>query len=188
MKNSLPHSITDNFLERKEFDVIRDFISSDTFPWYYNSVMVQPPLTENELSPGVFNHLVYNGFESLNHNLHSLLAPALKQLRVAILTRIKLNLVHKLSKPYFGTFHLDTPYLKENIASEWKVSILYLNTNNGYTELKNGTRIESVENRLVSFPSNIAHRVVTQTDTKRRMVINFNYLELKKGDPPLVLS
>ena len=51
----------------------------------------------------------------------------------------------------------------------------YLNTNNGYTELKTGEKVESVENRMLVFDSNIEHQGVTCTDEKRRVLINFNY-------------
>ena len=68
--------------------------------------------------------------------------------------------------------------LTEDITSKLTTSIYYIGTNNGYTELENGQKIESVANRLVSFPANTSHRGVTQTDEQRRIVINFNYLKL----------
>ena len=49
-------------------------------------------------------------------------------------------------------------------------------TNNGYTEFENGMKVESVENRWVSFPEDIKHRGTSCTDEKVRVVINFNYL------------
>ena len=56
-----------------------------------------------------------------------------------------------------------------------KTGILYLNTNDGYTEFEDGKIVNSVANRFVEFPSNILHRGVSQTDTEWRSVINFNY-------------
>ena len=50
-------------------------------------------------------------------------------------------------------------------------SILYINTNNGYTEIEDGTKVDSVANRLVSFPSNMEHRGISQTDEKTRILI-----------------
>ena len=55
------------------------------------------------------------------------------------------------------------------------VGIYYVNGNNGYTEFEDGTKVESVENRFVSFAGDLIHRGVNQTDTKERVVINFNY-------------
>ena len=56
-----------------------------------------------------------------------------------------------------------------------KTSIFYINTNNGWTEFANGDRVKCVENRLVTFDSNLKHQGVTCTDKKRKIVINLNY-------------
>ena len=51
------------------------------------------------------------------------------------------------------------PGIEDNILHEkikyWTTSILYMNTNNGYTIFENGDKVESVENRLVTFPNNL---------------------------------
>ena len=66
-------------------------------------------------------------------------------------------------------FHIDFHYEHSRTA------IFYVNTNNGYTEFEDGTKVESVANRFVSFAGDLLHRGVSQTDTKERVVINFNY-------------
>ena len=38
-------------------------------------------------------------------------------------------------------------------------------------------KVESIENRFVTFPSHLHHTGTTCTDQKRRVVINFNYYE-----------
>ena len=45
----------------------------------------------------------------------------------------------------------------------------------GYTEFKDGTIIESAENRLVIFPSDMRHTGTTCTNAKNRIVVNINY-------------
>ena len=50
-----------------------------------------------------------------------------------------------------------------------------MNTNNGWTEFENGDRVDSVENRLVIFDSQMKHAGNTSTDQKIRVLINFNY-------------
>ena len=52
-----------------------------------------------------------------------------------------------------------------------------MNTNNGYTKFEDGTKIESVANRMVSFPTNTQHKGTSCTDQKTRVVINFNYFK-----------
>ena len=53
-------------------------------------------------------------------------------------------------------------------------SIFYMNTNNGYTKFEDGTKVESVANRMVTFPANMKHAETSCTDEKIRVVINFN--------------
>ena len=48
--------------------------------------------------------------------------------------------------------------------------------NNGYSEFEDGTKVESVANRMVTFPANVKHTGTSCTDEKTRVVINFNYL------------
>ncbi len=65
--------------------------------------------------------------------------------------------------------------MSEEKLKQWKTSIFYVNTNNGYTKFEDGTIVESVANRMVIFPANIKHTGTTCSDEKRRVVINFNY-------------
>ena len=51
------------------------------------------------------------------------------------------------------------------------------NDGDGYTEFEDGTKVESIENRFVTFPSNLHHGGTTCTDQKRRVVINLNYFD-----------
>ena len=69
----------------------------------------------------------------------------------------------------------------ENILEEkqkqWTTSIFYVNTNDGYTLFEDGTKVESVANRMLSFPANMRHTGTTCTDQQIRIVINFNYFK-----------
>ena len=67
--------------------------------------------------------------------------------------------------------------MSEEKLKQWTTSIFYVNTNNGYTEFEDGTKIESVANRMVTFPTNLKHRGTSCTDEKIRVVINFNYFK-----------
>ena len=88
------------------------------------------------------------------------------------LLRVKANLQMRTTEIRENGFHWDYPVDKFVGA---KTSIFYINSNDGYTEFKDGTRIESVANRLVTFPLHMEHRGTTCTDKPFRLVINFNY-------------
>ena len=49
--------------------------------------------------------------------------------------------------------------------------------NDGYTRFEDGTKIESVANRVAVFESNLKHCGTTCTNTKSRVVINLNYFD-----------
>ena len=54
-------------------------------------------------------------------------------------------------------------------------SIFYVNTCNGYTYFEDGSKVESVANRMVIFPNGTKHAGTTCSDRPGRIVINFNY-------------
>ena len=69
--------------------------------------------------------------------------------------------------------HVDYPFPHRN-------AVFSINTCDGYTKLEDGTKVESVANRMVTFPGNIEHRGTSCTDKKIRVVINFNYFSGKE--------
>ena len=90
--------------------------------------------------------------------------------------RIKSNLQLKTTEIETSPFHTD--YKSEDDGNEYdrlKTSIFYINSNDGYTEFKDGTKIESIANRLITFPHHMKHRGTTCTNKPFRLVINFNY-------------
>ena len=54
-------------------------------------------------------------------------------------------------------------------------ALLFLNTNDGYTKFEDGTKVESIANRMVIFPTNIKHTGTTCTDQQSRIVLNINW-------------
>ena len=50
-----------------------------------------------------------------------------------------------------------------------------MNTNNGYTIFEDGTKVESVANRLLTFHGNTKHAASSCSDQHRRVVLNINY-------------
>ena len=97
----------------------------------------------------------------------------MKIINPRLLIRIKANLTPRADKIIEHGFHRDVEPPIPNATT----SVLYLNTNNGYTTFEDGTKISSVENTFVSFPSDMKHTGSTCTDTKFRALINFNYLK-----------
>ena len=55
-------------------------------------------------------------------------------------------------------------------------AIFSLNTCDGFTRLNDGTKIDSVENRILFFDPSLKHNSTTTTNSSGRWNINFNFL------------
>ena len=93
----------------------------------------------------------------------------LDKLNVVSLMRIKANLNVATTEHITREFHTD-------FKVKCTTAIAYMNNNNGYTLFEDGTKVESKENRVVMFDSQMRHAGIPCTDEKRRVVINFNFI------------
>ena len=161
--------VIDNFLPEYQFRQISNVILGNQFSWHFFEGIVGPNDGRYQFTHAIFD-LRHGGILSDYYPLFDIVQ---QQLRVSRLDRIKLNLNPKTVFHRKGGYHTDLP--KSNQPQHQKTAVLYLNTNNGWTEFKKGGKVKSVANRIVIFDSNIEHQGVTCTDEKRRIVINFNY-------------
>jgi len=181
-KNGEQLNIQDNFLPKELFDALRNVIININFPWFYCSDIVGKTEDASEedpsTSPGQLVHVVY--FENTPQSSfygEKIFTTIATLLRIGCLLRVKMNFHLRLPTHFESKYHIDTHHLPKDLAAQCTTSILYVNTCNGYTEFKDGTKVESVANRLISFPSTTEHRGVSQTDEQARYVINFNYFK-----------
>ena len=162
--------IKDNFLQPNELEYLQSVFLGGEFPWYYNHFIVHKD--KDSVQDFQFVHTFYRsnpiGFQDVHSSAFQMLHPIIQLLNVKALIRVKANLRSKIEAPSIPEYHTDFSY-------DSNTSIFYVNTNNGYTLFEDGTKVESVENRIITFPTNTLHTGVSQTDEKVRVVINFNY-------------
>ena len=158
------YKIIKNFLEISFFKQIQNFLFSEECPWYYKKNMT----TDDSY---FFNFCFYNYSTPQTPMFDSMMRPVVNLLECNMLSEIRANLVLKKEKKYCSNFHVDRSF-------PCKTAILYMNTCNGYTLLDEKEKIKILceENKLLIFDTNIKHAMVSQTDTERRIVINFNYI------------
>lgn len=172
--------IYDNFLDNNTFRNIQDHFTSYDFPWYYNtSVIDENDLDKQNVNNGLnfqFVHTIHR-FETSQSNSFFVIKPLLEQMNIFTVLRIKANLVtNSGSEIYEHGMHVDLN-CPSHIKS--KTATFYINSNNGYTLIeKTGQKIDSVENRLAVFDSNLRHTGSTCTDSKCRIVLNINYVPI----------
>jgi len=112
---------------------------------------------------------------------HTVISPAFGLIKeiidkedVMAIVRIKANLVTATEdiKVFDWAYHCDVPIENTNGLI---TAIYYINDNDGYTIFEDGTKVDSVANRLVRFSASLKHTGTTCTNTSRRLLINFNY-------------
>ena len=192
-------TVVDNFLPAYDFVLLKKLFFSDEITWEFGVKVLQaigkdqkelkPVFTHDALANYQFVHVFLDPLQIFKVSPHAdKLNVFMEKLGVESIFRIKANLEGWKPDPYASNFHIDN-YTKPDTCvartadnryeqrqvKDMTTGIYYLNTCNGYTEFEDGTIVNSVENRFVSFPGNTLHRGVSQTDTKVRIVINFNY-------------
>jgi hypothetical protein len=158
--------IIDNFLSKEDFENIKNTMFSSNFSWYYNS---KKTLEEDSDHNFQFVHIFYNNY-SINSEYMQILNPVINKLNPLALVRIKANLTVKTNEVVDYGYHTD-------FKTDTKLysAVYYINNNNGYTKFENNKIVESKENRMVIFDSQLLHTGTTHTDERLRVLINFNF-------------
>jgi len=172
--------IQDNFLPDDQFNKLRDAIldisgmpSKIHFPWGLTNILPPDVYKSDPIYNIQLNRALYSPSYIDSHL--ELVNPIIQKINPTLLIRVKANLTMRADKIVVHGYHSDIPNNKvRDIAT---TSIYYLNDNNGYTEFDTGDRVESVANRLLTFPANTMHSGSTCTDAMYRSVINFNYVK-----------
>ena len=166
--------IQDNFLPQEQYEHIRKTIMAADFPWFYNSsVLYGIDLNDDISDRGQFTHafLAPDDEVALQKVLSyhfDLIKPLLDNLKFSEIFKIKSNLQLRTESIEKTGWH-DDGY------GDCTTSIYYINSNDGVTEFEDGSLVDSVANRMVSFNGRMKHRGSTHTNTKTRVLINLNY-------------
>ena len=164
--------LIDDFLDPAEAKRIRETLESNKFPWNYCPKIVSTQLDDQYQ----FTHMFYMEGEPRSHWYQELLlGEFLTKLDACALIKIKANFQPKAEEIHENEMHTDHTFPNAMTA------IYYVNSNNGYTYFDEETRIDSIENRLVVFPSNTLHGGTTCTDANYRSVININFFPCSGG-------
>ncbi len=159
----MKHKIIDNFLPQEDFLKIKNTIMGADFEWYFN------PFVSNSNSNDGF-YFTHNFFKDYlpRSNKINLLEHIIFKIKPRAIIRIKANFYPRTNKILEHDKHIDFHF-------ENKGFIFYINNNDGYTRLNDGTIVESIENRGLFFDAHIEHNSSTCTNQFGRVNINFNY-------------
>lgn len=168
----IKYKVVDNLLQPDDLKSLQNLLLNPDFPWYYNPGINYDKEADKDPYIFQFTHTFYDKFNFLSSYSEAIL-PLLSAIDPVSLVRVKANLNTISPNHVAGGYHTDYDDF------ECITAVFYVNTNNGYTEFINGEKVESVENRLLLFPSKFLHTGVTQTDVSARVVININFFERK---------
>lgn len=171
--------IIDNFLKTDDFDKLEKIIMGSQFPWYHSESVVS--YEDSHIKENTFCsvHMLYENDRPTNDMSMELMTPLLMRLKdeqrvdqfAGTLVRVKINSYPNQNKFIEHEMHRDFDYKK----IPYQACLFSLNTCNGYTKFEDGTIIESVANRFVTFPNHTEHTGTSTSDSDYRLVVNFNY-------------
>ena len=164
--------ILKNVLSDEHFKSIMDIMFSDGFPWFYQDHLVnKEQATTEEKYKIQFVHKFHEGSNIVTGpELWNMLFPIFAVLQPHTFLRVKANNIPGRETIVTHGMHCDVSVPLSYTA------IFYCNTNNGYTEFKDGDKVPSVANSMVIFPSHMEHTGSTCSDERCRVNININFV------------
>jgi hypothetical protein len=163
----MKYKVIDNFLDNKDFRFVYDQITGNEFPWFFQKESVISN-NDNDITDSFFTHVFFKNNE-VNSNYYEHFKFIIDAIGARALIRFKANCYPPTEEIKIHMPHTDHEF-------EHNGFLLYVNDNDGYTILEDGTKIESVANRALFFDASRPHQSTTATNVKARFNININYL------------
>jgi len=162
----MEYKVIDNFLPKENFIKIKELLLGINFPWfYYPNISRAEKVSKGKLF--YMNHIFYE-YEPRSTFYGTIKNNLLNFMDIKSIIRVKANLYPNQNIRKINEMHRDYEY-------SHKGAIFSVNTNNGGTILEDGTKIDSVENRILLFDPSLEHDSENCTDEKTRINININY-------------
>lgn len=162
----IKYKVIDNFLPKENFIILKSLLLGKDFSWFYfPDISFKDVKSKSSLF--YMQHLLYK--HEVNSSFYNIVKNNLINfMNVKSLIRVKANLYPNQNIKKINEMHKDYDF-------KHKGAIFSINTNNGGTILKDGTKIDSIENRILFFDPSIEHDSENCTDNKIRVNININY-------------
>ena len=162
--------VIEDYLEEEYFNHLYGMMTNQTM-WQWNfqrNVAAETDQEEEDINNYYFVHPMYDYMDVVNPSTHQYFLPLLRGLDIKCLHRSRVLMYVNQGKQIIHSRHVD---MDESCTT----ALLYMNTNNGFTEFETGERVESIKNRLLLFDGSVKHSSSTPTDTKYRMLISVTY-------------
>ena len=171
--------VKDNFLNDRDFWFLKDLFFNEQTIYYPHWQIADDDevKVEGDYDDWFLVHPVYNDHVILSTAFEDVkikLINAIKEfekINFTVLTRIKVNMYPHTNEVKEHMMHRDATH-----TNRLRGAIFCLNTCDGYTGFSDGTKIDSVENRLILFDSLEPHHSTSTSNSQVRVNINVNYV------------
>lgn len=188
--------IYNNFISDEIFQNLKKEIFSDGFPWFYTGTTLGDNTDSDQFGYSFFHNALYsNGDASfIGEQLKIIITLALNligepinqmlRIRIGLITctdftkihlpHVDMPFAHKTGLFYFNKCNGDTLIYKEKYCEGYNKIVFDKKVRSQQNEILQ--TITPEENKLVIFNGLMYHSSSSQTNTDRRVVINFNYV------------
>ena len=161
--------VIDDFLDKKDFLFIHNLIMNEPFPWFHMDSYKETGLEKDKTNNfSYYLHMLYDDNVPSSQYFEQIVPLIFNKIEFKSLIRVKVNSYARENKLIEHDLHTDYDYSNTG-------AVLSINTCDGYTKFEDGTKVESVANRIVLFDASKPHCSTNTTNQQRRVNINFNY-------------
>ena len=173
-------TVVDDFLSEDNFKIVKELFYHPETTWFLASGISDADQTMNELNPldnWYMVHTIYNEYAPKSNawdEVAGIFIPKIKErlgIQFRCLTRIKANCYPHTHQIQEHPFHIDS-FDQTGLMG----AVYSLNTCDGYTAFTDGTKVDSVANRMIFFDATQKHHSTSTSNAPQRININFNYL------------
>tara|TARA_B100000902_G_C26900082_1_gene711664 strand:- start:74 stop:598 length:525 start_codon:yes stop_codon:yes gene_type:complete len=168
--NNVKFNVIDNLLNDDDLNNIKNIMKQ--CPLHYSNDVAEHN-DGGSYWNYYFTHLFYEDDRPRSEyfdQIYNIFIPKFKQYGyVKSLLRIKLNFY-----PYTETLREHDQHIDDEFTHIG--AVFSLNTCDGFTRLHDGTKIDSIENRILFFDPSMKHNSSTTTNSCGRWNINFNFV------------
>ena len=158
--------IIDNYLPKEDLEALQHLIVwNKIFPFFLGQGVANGEDINSDFNNWYAAHVLYVGSKPTEYFNHVF---DLLNFKSKILLKLKVNFYPHTNVVYEHAPHVDYPF-------PCRAGLLSLNTCDGFTRLADGTKVDSVANRMLFFEGGELHNSSTTTDSGR-FNININYL------------
>ena len=173
----MSYLVVDDFLSEEDYRNVKAVITGNEFPWYLQDIVTggvkAGAYADDDPLEAFFTHYFYSAIGTpigVRSNFYdACCVPIINKLGSAMVVRIKGNCYPRTESLRTHNFHVDHPFPHETL-------LVSFSSNDGYTLLETGEKIESVENRALFTKDSLPHASTNCTDLNCRINLNVTFI------------